>query len=109
MRHYHLMDLDHLPGRRLDDLLSAVRTAGFAGVNITYPCKEAALALVDVVSPEASQIGAINTVTFDREGRATGHNTDRIGFHRSFHHYFLSLFLSSYEHDLATTSYDATH
>jgi shikimate dehydrogenase len=82
--HYHLMDLDHLPGRRLDDLLSAVRTAGFAGVNITYPCKEDALALVDAVSPEASQIGAINTVTFDRDGRATGHNTDRIGFRRSF-------------------------
>ena len=82
--HYHLMDLDHLPGRRLDDLLSAVRTAGFAGVNITYPCKEAALALVDAVSPEARQIGAINTVTFDRHGRATGHNTDRIGFRRSF-------------------------
>jgi len=82
--HYHLMDLDHLPGRRLDDLLSAVRTAGFAGVNITYPCKEAALALVDAVSPEARQIGAINTVTFDRDGRATGHNTDRIGFRRSF-------------------------
>jgi shikimate dehydrogenase len=82
--HYHLMDLDCLPGRRLDDLLSAVRTAGFAGVNITYPCKEAALALVDAVSPEASQIGAINTVTFDRDGRATGHNTDRIGFRRSF-------------------------
>ncbi|HMI13820.1 MAG TPA: hypothetical protein VK567_19970 [Bradyrhizobium sp.] len=82
--HYHLMDLDHLPGRRLDDLLSAVRIAGFAGVNITYPCKEAALALVDAVSMEASQIGAINTITFDREGRATGHNTDRIGFLRSF-------------------------
>jgi shikimate dehydrogenase len=82
--HYHLMDLDCLPGRRFDDLLSAVRTAGFAGVNITYPCKEAVLALVDAVSPEARQIGAINTVTFDREGRATGHNTDRIGFRRSF-------------------------
>ena len=82
--HYHLMDLDRLPGRRLDDLLSAARTAGFAGVNITYPCKTAALMLLDALSPEASQIGAINTVTFDRHGRATGHNTDRIGFRNSF-------------------------
>jgi shikimate dehydrogenase len=82
--HYHLMDLDQLPGRRLDDLLSATRAAGFAGVNITYPCKEAALALVDAVSPEARQIGPINTVTFDCDGRATGHNTDCIGFRRSF-------------------------
>jgi shikimate dehydrogenase len=82
--HYHLMDLDRLPGRRLDDLLSAARMAGFAGVNITYPCKEAAVALVDALSPEATEIGAINTVTFDRGGRTTGHNTDRIGFRNSF-------------------------
>jgi shikimate dehydrogenase len=82
--HYHLMDLDRLPGRRLGDLLSATRMAGFSGVNITYPCKEAALALVDALSPEARQVGAINTVTFDRDGWATGHNTDRIGFRSSF-------------------------
>ena len=82
--HYHLMDLDRLPGRRLDDLLWAARATGFAGVNITYPCKEAALALVDALSPEASQIGAINTVTFDCHGRTTGYNTDRIGFRNSF-------------------------
>jgi quinate/shikimate dehydrogenase (NAD+) len=82
--HYHLMDLDRPPGRRLEDLLTAARMAGFAGVNITYPCKEAAFALADEVSPEARQIGAINTVIFGRDGRMTGHNTDRIGFRRSF-------------------------
>jgi shikimate dehydrogenase len=82
--HYHLMDLDRLPGRRLGDLLSAARTAGFAGVNVTYPCKEAVLALLDEVSAEARQIGAVNTVTIDREGRTTGYNTDRTGFRRGF-------------------------
>jgi shikimate dehydrogenase len=82
--HYHLMDLDRLPGRRLDDLLTAARMAGFAGLNITYPCKEAVIGLLDEVTPEARQIGAVNTVTFDRDGRATGHNTDRTGFRRSF-------------------------
>ena len=83
--HYHLMDLDRLPGRQLDDLLMAARLAGFCGVNVTYPCKEAALALVDEVSPEARQIGAINTISFDHAaGRTTGYNTDGIGFRRSF-------------------------
>ena len=82
--YYHLMDLDRLPGRGLDDLLTAARVAGFAGVNITYPCKEAAAARMDKLSPEARQIGAVNTVVFDRGGRMTGHNTDRIGFRRSF-------------------------
>jgi shikimate dehydrogenase len=86
--HYHLMDLDRMPGRRIRDLLAAVRTAGFAGVNVTYPYKEAAMSLVDEVSPEAGQIGAINTVIFDDGGRMTGHNTDRIGFRRSFEETF---------------------
>jgi shikimate dehydrogenase len=86
--HYHLMDLDRLPGRRLDNLLTAARMAGFAGLNITYPCKEAVIGLLDEVTPEARAIGAVNTVTFDRDGRATGHNTDRIGFRRSFEETF---------------------
>lgn len=82
--HYHLMDLDALPGRTLEGLLQAAKLAGFAGLNITYPCKEAVIPLLDDVSPEAAQIGAVNTVTFDAHGRTTGHNTDRIGFRRSF-------------------------
>ena len=32
--HYHLMDVATLQGRRLEDLLAAARTAGFAGVTI---------------------------------------------------------------------------
>ena len=45
--HYHLMDLDHLPGRSLGGPVAAARTAGFRGVNVTYPCKEAVLPLLD--------------------------------------------------------------
>ena len=82
--HYHLMDLDTLAGRRLADLLAAARTAGFAGLNVTYPCKEAVIPLLDEVSAEAQQIGAVNTVTIERSGRTVGYNTDRIGFRRSF-------------------------
>jgi shikimate dehydrogenase len=82
--HYHLMDIDVLPGRSLQSLLDAARVAGFAGVNVTYPCKEAVLTLLDEVSPEARQIGAVNTVTFAGDGRTAGYNTDRIGFRRAF-------------------------
>ncbi len=82
--HYHLMDVDLLPGRRLEDLLAAARTAGFAGVNVTYPFKEAVPALLDEVSAEARQIGAVNTVAIGRDGATTGYNTDRIGFRRGF-------------------------
>ena len=82
--HYHLMDVSTLPGRRLEDLLTAARTAGFAGVNITHPFKEAVIPLLDAVSTEATEIGAVNTVIFDKDGRATGHNTDCSGFRQAF-------------------------
>lgn len=82
--HYHLMDVDVLHGRSLADLLNAAQTTGFAGVNITFPFKEQVIGLLDALSPEASQIGAVNTVVFGKDGRATGHNTDRTGFRRAF-------------------------
>jgi shikimate dehydrogenase len=82
--HYHLMDVSVLPGRSLTDLLAAARTAGFAGVNVTFPFKEAVIPLLDALSPEAAEIGAVNTVVFDPDGRTTGHNTDRSGFRAAF-------------------------
>lgn len=82
--HYHLMDVSRLPERRLKDLLDAARTAGFAGVNVTHPFKEAVLPLLDVVASDAARIGAVNTVVFDQQDRMTGHNTDCSGFRRAF-------------------------
>lgn len=82
--HYHLMDLDRLPGRTLAELLAAARVAGFAGVNVTYPCKEAVLPMLDEVSPEAQQIGAVNTVAIGVDGTTKGANTDRVGFRCAF-------------------------
>jgi len=86
--HYHLMDLDLLPGRTLAELLASVRAAGFAGVNVTYPCKEAVLPLLDAVSAEARDIGAVNTVTIAPDRSTVGYNTDRIGFRRAFEETF---------------------
>jgi shikimate 5-dehydrogenase len=47
---YHLMDLDRLPGRRLEHLMAAVKAAGFDGINVTFPCKTAVLRLLEEVS-----------------------------------------------------------
>ena len=82
--HYHLMDAETPRERSLTDLLAAIRTAGFAGVNVTFPFKEAVIPLLDDVSAEAREIGAVNTVVFDARGRAIGHNTDRSGFRAAF-------------------------
>ena len=78
------MDLDCLPGRSLADLLAAARTAGFAGVNVTFPCKEAVLPLLDEVSRGgARDRRGQHRHHRSRAGRTVGHNTDRTGFRRS--------------------------
>jgi shikimate dehydrogenase len=52
--------------------------AGYVGVNVTIPHKEAALALADQASGAAQQIGAANTLSF-RDGRIEAENTDASG------------------------------
>ena len=83
--HYQLIDLDRTPGAvdQLPALLAAARIMGFAGLNITYPCKQAVLPLLDALSPEAEAIGAVNTVV-NAEGRLVGHNTDASGWSWGF-------------------------
>src|SRR5262249_11878419 len=76
---YHLIDVDRLRERRLPQLLDAIKAAGFAGTNITYPFKQDILPLLDAVDAEAAQIGAINTVAIAADGRTTGYNFDRRG------------------------------
>ncbi|MFM2346342.1 MAG: hypothetical protein RL654_1095 [Pseudomonadota bacterium] len=83
--HYQLIDLD-LSGGSADDLpllLQAARMMGYAGLNITYPCKQAVIAHLDELSDEARAMGAVNTVVI-RDGRLVGHNTDGSGWARGF-------------------------
>jgi quinate/shikimate dehydrogenase (NAD+) len=82
---YQLIDLDDLgqPAEAVGELLSEARRMGFAGVNVTHPCKQLALAHLDELSPTTRALGATNTVVFEA-GRAVGYNTDRSGFERSF-------------------------
>jgi shikimate dehydrogenase len=79
--HYQLIDLDRSAdgAAALPRLIDAARTMGFAGLNITYPCKQAVIPLLDALSDEAAAMGAVNTVVFD-DGRAVGHNTDGSGW-----------------------------
>ncbi len=79
--HYQLIDLDaaKVGADKLPTLIDAARIMGFAGLNITYPCKQAVIPLLDELSGEARAMGAVNTVVF-RDGRAVGHNTDGSGW-----------------------------
>ena len=67
---------------RPESFASAIRglaEAGFCGVNLTLPHKQAALDVCDTLDSLAERIGAVNTVIF-RDGQLEGRNTDAIGF-----------------------------
>jgi len=82
---YRLIDLDqlHLDSNALPDLLLAAERMNYTGLNITFPCKQAIIPLLDELSPEARGIGAVNTVVL-KDGKRIGHNTDCLGFAEGF-------------------------
>ena len=56
------------------------------GLNVTIPYKEKVISYLDVISPEAREIGAVNVIKVERKGKSTyltGYNSDVIGFTRS--------------------------
>jgi shikimate dehydrogenase len=84
---YRLIDLDvlGLDATALPEIVTAAERLGFTGLNVTYPCKQAAVELMHRLSPDARAIGAVNTVIF-RDGLRFGYNTDWSGFAASFRH-----------------------
>ncbi len=82
---YRLIDLDQLQldSSALPDLLMAAERMNFTGLNITFPCKQAIIPLLDELSPEARGIGAVNTEVL-KDGKRIGHNTDCLGFAEGF-------------------------
>jgi shikimate dehydrogenase len=79
--HYQLIDLDEsrVGPEVLPELMRAVRIIGFAGLNVTFPCKQAVIPLLDSLADEARAIGAVNTVVREAD-RLIGHNTDGPGW-----------------------------
>ncbi|KFX30039.1 shikimate dehydrogenase [Ralstonia solanacearum] len=82
---YQIIDLEALglTPDALPELLTAAERFGFAGLNITHPCKQRVLQYLDDLSDDARALGAVNTVVF-QGGRRIGHNTDWWGFAESF-------------------------
>ncbi len=66
--------------RNLEDGLRALPKLGFAGVNLTVPHKQPALAAMDGLSVTARRIGAVNTVVVGADGELRGDNTDAFGW-----------------------------
>jgi shikimate dehydrogenase len=68
-----------VPPERFADTVRALPGSGYRGANVTIPHKLAALELADELSEAASAIGAVNTLTFEEDGRIRGDNTDAGG------------------------------
>ena len=63
-----------------EGLLEVVHTHPLLrGLNCTIPHKQAVIPLLDEISPEAHEIGAVNVIRI-RNGRLKGFNSDIIGF-----------------------------
>ena len=70
---YHLFEIAP------ENLEKFLLERNFKGINVTIPYKKAVIEYLDVISPEAEKIGAVNTITV-RDGKLYGDNTDYFGF-----------------------------
>jgi shikimate dehydrogenase len=66
----------------MQEAINGLRALGFMGANVTVPHKVAVIPYLDSLSPEASRIGAVNTIV-NRSGQLEGHNTDAPGLLRA--------------------------
>lgn len=64
-----------------DNLGSFISSPSLGGVNVTIPYKREIMKYLDVISPDAAAVGAVNTVV-RRDGRLYGFNTDVYGMKR---------------------------
>ena len=65
------------------DAVAAMRALGLGGLNVTMPHKQDAAWACDELTPDASALGAVNTVVPDERGRLLGVSTDGEGFLRA--------------------------
>ncbi|MFN3512456.1 MAG: shikimate dehydrogenase [Phenylobacterium sp.] len=66
------------------DLVRALRGGSVAGLNVTLPFKEEALALADTASPRARAAQAANVLVFGEDGGVHADNTDGMGLLAAF-------------------------
>ncbi|MFT6077058.1 MAG: shikimate dehydrogenase [Rickettsiales bacterium] len=87
--HNHWLKKDQIDGIYIplkvtsDDFIKFIKnlpSMGFSGCNITIPHKESALKICDNLSQSAREIGAVNTISFDDDGKIFGDNSDHFGF-----------------------------
>lgn len=64
----------------LGSAVEGMKALGFRGANVTIPHKVEIMKHLDEVDTASAQIGAVNTIVADADGRLIGYNTDASGF-----------------------------
>lgn len=72
-----------IPREDFARVIGGLQRAGFRGVNVTVPHKEAAFALAHFCDAAAKAAGAANLLVFHTDGRIEGRNTDTVGLTES--------------------------
>lgn len=76
---YENFDLQHIS--EFKQLLAIDHS--IVGFNVTIPYKEEIIPLLNSLDEQARQIGAVNTITINKNGELKGYNTDCYGFEKS--------------------------
>jgi shikimate dehydrogenase len=74
----------------ISEILENMAGEGFAGLNVTVPHKQVVMEYLDVLSDRACKIGAVNTITVQKDGMLFGDNTDGFGFLENLRHNYAS-------------------
>ena len=75
----------HVEPENLETVIRTLPKAGFVGVNVTIPHKEAVMKIADKVTDRAQLMGAANTIIFRSDGSILADNTDGYGFITNLH------------------------
>lgn len=74
---YQLHPVEH--ENDLPELINQLRQGKIQGLNVTIPYKRSVIEFMDVLTPTARSIGAINTISY-QQNQLIGDNTDTDGF-----------------------------
>ena len=73
---YDLLDIDDVG---ISVLIEQLKQGDYQGFNVTQPYKELIMKYIDVLTPQAKRIQAVNTI-YIKDGFVVGDNTDYDGF-----------------------------
>ena len=69
--------------KQIDEIKYLLTQDDLFGFNVTSPYKRDDIPFLNHLSPAASEMNAVNTIKFEKDGSLSGHNTDVYGFEKS--------------------------